>query len=75
MSFERIAGPRKGKATANRQKCERSGSVKGSNPGAAGKNIKGVRETFVNKASKKEGRVKDNDTRGTKKFFNPDASN
>jgi hypothetical protein len=75
MSFERIAGPRKGKATANRSSMETSGSVRGSNPGKAGKMISPVKETFKNKAPKKRDKVIDNETRGSKKFFNPDASN
>lgn len=79
MSFERIAGPRKGKATANRQKAETSGSVRGSNPGAAGNIIRPVKETSkkgVTPTPKKtRGHIIDNSTRGSKSFFNPRASN
>jgi hypothetical protein len=75
MGFERIAGPRKGKATANRAKAQSGGNVRGSNPNAAGNIIKPVKETFVNKGSKNGGNTVDNTKRGSKSFFNPKASN
>ena len=83
MSFDRIAGPRKGKATANRAPAQTSGSVKGSNPGSAGSiitpigksSVKGSGQAKGGKGSKQGGKVIDNDNRGKKNFFNPKASN
>lgn len=74
MAFDRIA-TRRGKATANRAPAQTSGSVVGSDPGKANNIIKSVSKGPVkSRAPKKSGKLKDNDTKGKKSFFNPNAS-
>lgn len=72
MSFERIAGPRKGKAIANKTAMETSGTVKGSNPGGANKGIAPVGHKFTSKGGKQtRNNVVGRDKTGTNKFKHP----
>ncbi len=66
MSFDRIAGPSRGKQTANKVPAQTSGSVVGSNPGAANQGIAKHKTTHTEKGGKQtrknvKGRVKNID--------------